>query len=391
MTKSSKNCSFEDHQTIIVYMKKLMYSECIFLMMGVSSFWMPSIQFAHLEMCMLKLDLWQRLGCCCKASPFHLSFTCASAIVEQPRWVIACDMSWIVTCRRSSSKHMHWFIRLMVSLVMMASAFGVPKPPCSGPAQNVTSGKLELTFHALLKARIHKNFKFIDFLWIPVRNGCRVPENRDNGNLHHPGNLVRVVHVLCQLLDGVERFLPDTVTFKSQVTSDCEMAPQVLDWVPRHHYLRLAISDLKNTEIKRALSTVLVACYLYFAHVDLNTCPFELRQQLLTQAERTFISCTFVVMSVESSAKHNLLAWPLLAPPKIWHDRKRCASLRVLLWRLAHAGDPRRWRKVCQDSATSQPQTRLSPLTYIRGGCGECDALMARSQRRRPVTRWRCN
>ena len=44
----------------------------------------------------------------------------------------------------------------MVSLVMMALAFGVPKPPCSGPAQNVTSGKLALTFYAFLKARIHK-------------------------------------------------------------------------------------------------------------------------------------------------------------------------------------------------------------------------------------------
>jgi len=44
----------------------------------------------------------------------------------------------------------------MVSLVMMALAFGVPKPPCSGPAQNVTSGKLALTFHAFLKERIHR-------------------------------------------------------------------------------------------------------------------------------------------------------------------------------------------------------------------------------------------
>ena len=83
-------------------------------------------------------NLWQRLGCCCQASPLHWS----SAIVEQPRWAVACDVSWIVTCRRSSSKHMHWFIRLMVSLVMMALAFGVPKPPwksrwsqtCSQPA-----------------------------------------------------------------------------------------------------------------------------------------------------------------------------------------------------------------------------------------------------------------
>jgi len=44
----------------------------------------------------------------------------------------------------------------MVSLVIMASAFGVPKLPCSGPTQNVTSGNLELTFYAFLKARIHK-------------------------------------------------------------------------------------------------------------------------------------------------------------------------------------------------------------------------------------------
>ena len=44
----------------------------------------------------------------------------------------------------------------MVSLVMMALAFGVPKPPCLGPAQKVTSGKLALTLHAFLKARIHK-------------------------------------------------------------------------------------------------------------------------------------------------------------------------------------------------------------------------------------------
>ena len=44
----------------------------------------------------------------------------------------------------------------MVSLVMMALAFGVPKPPCSSPAQNVTSGKQALTLHAFLKARIHK-------------------------------------------------------------------------------------------------------------------------------------------------------------------------------------------------------------------------------------------
>ena len=29
----------------------------------------------------------------------------------------------------------------------------------------------------------------------------------------------------------------------------------------------------------------------------------------------------------------------------------------------------------------------LSPLTHIRGSCGECDAPMARFQRRRHVTR----
>jgi len=40
--------------------------------------------------------------------------------------------------------------------VVMALAFGVPKPPTSGPAQIVTSGKLALTLHAFLKARIHK-------------------------------------------------------------------------------------------------------------------------------------------------------------------------------------------------------------------------------------------
>ena len=39
---------------------------------------------------------------------------------------------------------------------MMALAFGVLKPSCSSPTQNVTSGKLALTFRAFLKARIHK-------------------------------------------------------------------------------------------------------------------------------------------------------------------------------------------------------------------------------------------
>jgi len=58
--------------------------------------------------------------------------------------------------------------------------------------------------------------------------------------------------VLGQLLDSVEHFLSDIVTFKSQVTSDCEMDPLVLDWVPRHHYRRLAIYELMNSEINRA-------------------------------------------------------------------------------------------------------------------------------------------
>jgi len=100
--------------------------------------------------------MWQRLGCCCQTSQFYWSSVCASAIVEQLRWAIACDMYWIVTCCRSLFKHMHWFIRLTVSLVMMALAFGVPKLPCSSPAQKVTSGKLALTFHAFLNARNHK-------------------------------------------------------------------------------------------------------------------------------------------------------------------------------------------------------------------------------------------
>jgi len=45
----------------------------------------------------------------------------------------------------------------MVSPLMMTLAFRVSKPPCSGPAQNVTYGKLALTFDAFLKARIHKS------------------------------------------------------------------------------------------------------------------------------------------------------------------------------------------------------------------------------------------
>ena len=83
-------------------------------------------------------------------------------------------------------------------------------------------------------------------------------------------NLLRVVHLLGQKLDGVERSLSDMVTFGSQVTSDCETDCQVLVWVPRHHYLRLAISELKSTEIKRALPFVVVASYFYFANVNLN-------------------------------------------------------------------------------------------------------------------------
>ena len=79
-------------------------------------------------------------------------------------------------------------------------------------------------------------------------------------------DLLRVVHVLDQLLDSVERFLSDIVTFKSHVTSDCETDPQVLDWVPRHHYFRLAISELKDAEIKRAFSFIVIACDFCFAH-----------------------------------------------------------------------------------------------------------------------------
>ena len=123
--------------------------------MGVSAFWIAVHSIciprdAHAR------NRWQRLGCCFQSSPLHWSSACASAIVEQPRWAIACDMSSILACRRSSSKHMYRFIRLMVSLVMLALASGVPKPPSLRPAQNVTSSKLTLTFHTFLKARIHK-------------------------------------------------------------------------------------------------------------------------------------------------------------------------------------------------------------------------------------------
>jgi len=68
-----------------------------------------------------------------------------------------------------------------------------------------------------------------------------------------------MVHVLGQMLDGVERFLPDIVTFKSQVASECEADPQVLYGAPRHHYLRLTTSELKNAEVKRTFSVLVIA------------------------------------------------------------------------------------------------------------------------------------
>ena len=105
------------------------------------------------------------------------------------------------------------------------------------------------------------------------RDGRRVPKNRENGNLHHPVNLMRVANALSQLRDSAERFLSDIITFKSQVTSDCETDPQVLDWVQRHHYLRLAISNLKNAEMERAFSFIVIACNICFAHVNLHTRP----------------------------------------------------------------------------------------------------------------------
>ena len=77
--------------------------------------------------------------------------------------------------------------------------------------------------------------------------------------------------MLGQMLDGVERFLSDIVTFKSQVASDCETDPQVPDWIPRHHYLRLSTSKLKNAEVKRAFLFVVVACDFCFALVNLYT------------------------------------------------------------------------------------------------------------------------
>ena len=141
----------------------------------------------------------------------------------------------------------------MVSTGMMALAFDVLKPPCSGgPKCHVWQASID--FPCFLEGTHPQTFKFYNFLRVPVRNGRRVPGNRDNGNLYQLVDLLGVVHVLGQLLDGVECFLSDIVTFKSQVTSDCETDHQVLDWVPRHHYLRLAISELKDAEIKRAFS-----------------------------------------------------------------------------------------------------------------------------------------
>jgi len=102
------------------------------------------------------------------------SFSMKSATHVPSREAGGCLPPWIVTCRRSSFMHMHWLVRLIVSLVMMALAFGVPKPPCSGPAQNVTFGKLALTVHFFLKACIPaQTIKFDDVLWVPVRDGRR--------------------------------------------------------------------------------------------------------------------------------------------------------------------------------------------------------------------------
>ena len=77
----------------------------------------------------------------------------------------------------------------MVSLVMMALAFGVPKPPClgqppcSGPAQNVTSGKLALTFHAFLKACIHKFSSLTISCESQFAMAAEYLKNRYNGSL----------------------------------------------------------------------------------------------------------------------------------------------------------------------------------------------------------------
>ena len=48
---------------------------------------------------------------------------------------------------------------------------------------------------------------------------------------------------------------------------------QELDWVTQHHYLGPVIPELKNAEIKKALSFVAIACYFWFVHVNFNTCP----------------------------------------------------------------------------------------------------------------------
>ena len=55
-----------------------------------------------------------------------------------------------------------------------------------------------IDFPCFLEGTHPQIFKFINFLSVPARNGRRVPENRDNGNLYHPVNLLRVVHVLGQ-------------------------------------------------------------------------------------------------------------------------------------------------------------------------------------------------
>jgi len=74
---------------------------------------------------------------------------------------------------------------------------------------------------------------------------------------------MRVAIARIQLRESAERFLSDIITFKSQV----------LDWVQRHHYLRLAISDLKNAEMEREFSFIVIACNICFAHVNLHTRP----------------------------------------------------------------------------------------------------------------------
>ena len=122
----------------------------------------------------------------------------------------------------------------MVSLLIMTLAFGVLKPPCLSPAKNITSGKLAWTFHAFLKAHIHT------LASLTLSCDSQFAITAEYLNLHHPVNLLRLVYVLVQLLDGVEHFLSDIVMFKSQDASDCETDPHVLDWIPRHHYLGLS-------------------------------------------------------------------------------------------------------------------------------------------------------